>query len=142
MAITISATNGIGGMPAIYENATVSATAATGTINFDVLTQSVLQYTTNASANWTLNVRGNSSTTLNSLMTTGQSITIVFSAAQGATAYYNKVFQIDGSTVTPKWQGNAAPTSGNTSATDVYTYAIIKTGSGTYNVLASQSKFV
>lgn len=142
MAISISATNGLAGMPAIYENATVSATAATGTINFDVLTQSVLQYTTNASANWTLNVRGNSSTTLNSLMTTGQSITIMFSAAQGATAYYNNVLQIDGSTVTPKWQGNAAPTSGNASSTDVYTYAIIKTGSGTYNVLASQSKFV
>ena len=142
MAISISATNGIGGMPAIYENATVSATAATGTINYDVLTQSILQYTTNASANWTLNVRGNSSTTLNSLMTTGQSITIMFSAAQGATAYYNNVLQIDGSTVTPKWQGSAAPTSGNASATDVYTYAIIKTGSGTYNVLASQSKFV
>jgi hypothetical protein len=142
MAISISATNGIGGMPAIYENATVSATAATGTINYDVLTQSILQYTTNASANWTLNIRGNSSTTLNSIMTTGQSITIMFSAAQGATAYYNNVLQIDGSTVTPKWQGNAAPTSGNASSTDVYTYAIIKTGSGTYNVLASQSKFV
>ena len=142
MAISISATNGIGGMPAIYENATVSATAATGTINYDVLTQSVLQYTTNASANWTLNVRGNVSTTLNSIMTTGQSITIMFSAAQGATAYYNNVLQIDGSTVTPKWQGSAAPTSGNASSTDVYTYAIIKTGSGTYNVLASQSKFV
>ena len=142
MAISISATNGIGGMPAIYENATVSATAATGTINYDVLTQSVLQYTTNASANWTLNVRGNVSTTLNSIMTTGQSITIMFSAAQGATAYYNNVLQIDGSTVTPKWKGSAAPTSGNASSTDVYTYAIIKTGSGTYNVLASQSKFV
>lgn len=142
MAITISATNGLGGMPAIYENATVSATAATGTINFDVLTQSVLQYTTNASANWTLNIRGNSSTTLNSLMTTGQSITIVFMAAQGATAYYNSAVTIDGTAVTPKWQGNAAPTSGNASSTDVYTYAIIKTGSGTYNVLASQSKFV
>jgi len=142
MAISISATNGLSGMPAIYENATVSATAATGTINFDVLTQSILQYTTNASANWTLNIRGNSSTTLNSIMTTGQAITVVFSAAQGGTAYYNNVLQIDGSTVTPKWQGNAAPTSGNTSATDVYTYAIIKTGSGTYNVLASQSKFV
>jgi len=142
MAISISATNGIGGMPAIYENATVSAIAATGTINYDVLTQSILQYTTNATGNWTLNIRGNSSTTLNSIMTTGQAITVVFSAAQGGTAYYNNVLQIDGSTVTPKWQGNAAPTSGNTSATDVYTYAIIKTGSGTYNVLASQSKFV
>jgi hypothetical protein len=142
MAISISATNGIGGMPAIYENSTVSATAATGTINYDVLTQSILQYTTNASANWTLNIRGNSSTTLNSIMTTGQAITVVFSAAQGGTAYYNNVLQIDGSTVTPKWQGNAAPSSGNTNSTDVYTYAIIKTGSGTYNVLASQSKFV
>jgi len=141
MPISISATNGIGGMPAIYENATVSATAATGTINFDVLTQSVLQYTTNASANWTLNVRGNGSTTLNSLMTTGQSITIVFMVAQGATAYYNNVFQIDGSTVTPKWQGGTTPSAGNASSTDVYTYAILKTGSGTYNVFASQSKF-
>jgi len=141
MAISISATNGLSGMPAIYENATVSATAATGTINYDVLTQSVLQYTTNASANWTLNVRGNGSTTLNSLMTTGQSITIVFMVAQGATAYYNNVFQIDGSTVTPKWQGGTAPSAGNASSTDVYTYAILKTGSGTYNVFASQSKF-
>ena len=141
MAITISATNGIGGMPAIYENSTVSATAATGTINYDVLTQSVLQYTTNASGNWTLNIRGNSSTTLNSLMTTGQSITIVFMAAQGSPAYYNNVLQIDGSSVTPKWQGGTAPTSGNASSTDVYTYAILKTGSATYNVFASQSKF-
>ena len=141
MAITISATNGLGGMPAIYENATVSATAATGTINFDVLTQSVLQYTTNASANWTLNVRGNSSTTLNSLMTTGQSITIVFMAAQGATAYYNSAVTIDGTAVTPKWQGGTAPVGGDVNSTDLYTYAIIKTGASTYNVFASLTKF-
>lgn len=141
MAISISATNGIGGMPAIYENATVSATAATGTINYDVLTQSVLQYTTNASGNWTLNIRGNSSTTLNSLMTTGQSITIVFMAAQGSPAYYNSAVTIDGTSVTPKWQGGTAPLAGNVSSTDLYTYAIIKTGSATYNVFASQTKF-
>jgi hypothetical protein len=141
MAISISATNGIGGMPAIYENSTVSAIAATGTINYDVLTQSVLQYTTNASANWTLNIRGNVSTTLNSIMLTGQSITIVFMVTQGSPAYYNNVLQIDGSSVTPKWQGGTAPTAGNTSGTDVYTYAILKTGSATYNVFASQSKF-
>ena len=141
MAISISATNGIGGMPAIYENATVSATAATGTVNYDVLTQSVLQYTTNASGNWTLNIRGNSSTTLNSLMTTGQSITIVFMAAQGSPAFYNSAVTIDGTSVTPKWQGGTAPVAGNASSTDLYTYAIIKTGSATYNVFASQTKF-
>lgn len=142
MAIAISATTGISGVPIILENSTVSATAAASTINFDALTQSILQYTTNASANWTLNIRGNSGTTLNSLMSVGQTVTVVFIAAQGATAYYNNVFQIDGTTVTPKWQGNAAPTSGNASATDVYTYAIIKTGANAYNVFASQSKFV
>lgn len=141
MPIIISAVNGLSGMPAIYENCTVSATAATGTINYNVLTQSVLQYTTNATGNWTVNIRGNSTTTLNSLMLTGQSITIVFMSTNGATAYFNNVVQIDGSTVTPKWSGGSAPIAGSVNAVDVYTYAILKTGSGTYNVFASFTKF-
>ena len=119
----------------------MSATAATGTINFDTLTQAVLYYTTNASGNWTLNVRGNSGTTLNSVMATGQSLSITFMATQGGTAYYNNVLTIDGSAVTPKWQGGTAPTSGNTSGIDVYTYAIVKTASATFTVFASQTKF-
>lgn len=123
------------------EVATVSATAATGTINYDVSTQAVLYYTTNASANWTLNVRHSSGTSLNTAMATGQAITITFLVTQGGTAYYNNVFQIDGSSVTPKWQGGTAPTSGNASGIDVYTYTIIKTGSATFTVLASQTQF-
>ena len=123
------------------ETTTVSATAATGTINYDVTTQSVLYYTTSASANWTINVRGSSGTSLNTLMSTGQTMTIVFMAAQGATAYYASGFQIDGTSVTPKWQGGTAPSAGNASSTDVYTYSIVKTGSATYTVLASQTKF-
>lgn len=125
----------------IRETITVSATAATGTINFDALTQSVLYYTTNASGNWTLNVRGNSGTTLNSVMATGQSLSITFMATQGGTAYYNNAMTIDGSAVTPKWQGGTAPTSGNTSSIDIYTYAIVKTASATFTVFASQTKF-
>jgi hypothetical protein len=125
----------------IRETATVSATAATGTINFDTLTQAVLYYTSNASGNWTVNVRGSSGATLNSLMATGQSLSITFLVTQGGTAYYNNAFTVDGSAVTPKWQGGTAPTSGNTSGIDVYTYAIIKTASATFTVLASQSKF-
>ncbi len=72
------------------EVATVSATAATGTINYDITTQSVVYYTSNASANWTVNFRGSSGTSLNTLMTTGQSMTVAFLVTQGATAYYNK----------------------------------------------------
>jgi len=123
------------------EVATVSATAATGTINYDVITQSVLFYTSSASANWTLNIRGNSSTSLNTFMATGQSISVAFLVTQGATAYYNNAVTIDGTSVTPQWQGGTAPTSGNASGVDIYTYTIVKTASATYNVFASQTQF-
>lgn len=126
----------------ILETATVSATAATGTINYDVTTQSVLYYTSNASANWTVNFRGSSGTSLDTLMTTGESMSVSFLVTQGATAYYNSTIQVDGTTggITTKWQGSA-PTSGNASSIDVYNYVIIKTGSATFTVLASQTKF-
>lgn len=123
------------------EIVTVSATAATGTINFDITTQSVLYYTSNASANWTVNFRASSGTSLNTALATGQSVTAAFLVTQGATAYYNNVLQVDGSTVTPKYQGGTAPTAGNASGIDVYVYTIIKTASATFTVLASQTRF-
>jgi hypothetical protein len=125
----------------IKEIVTVSATAATGTINYDVTTQSVLYYTTNASGNFTVNFRGSSGTSLDTLMSTGESISVTFLVTNGSTAYYNSAVQVDGSSVTPKWQGGTAPTSGNASSIDSYTYVIIKTGSATFTVLASVTKF-
>jgi hypothetical protein len=124
------------------EVATVSATAATGTINYDITTQSVLYYTSNASANWTVNFRGSSGTSLNTLMSTGQSMTVAFLVTQGATAYYNSAVQVDGTTsgVTTVWLGGA-PTAGNASGIDSYRYLIIKTGSATFTVLASNTQF-
>jgi hypothetical protein len=123
------------------EIATVSATAATGTINYDATTQSVLYYTTDASANWTVNFRGSSGTSLNTLMSTGQAITLVFLVSQGATAYYNNAVTIDGSSVTPKYQGGTAWTSGNASGIDAYSYTIVKTGSAAFTVFAAQTQF-
>ena len=126
---------------AAFEAGTISATAATGTINYDVLTQTVLYYTTNASANFTVNIRGNGSNTLNSIMSTNQVMTVAFLCTNGATAYYNNVVTIDGSSVTPKWQGGSAPSAGNASSIDVYVYTVIKTAASTYTVLASQTRF-
>jgi len=123
------------------ETATISATAATGTINYDVTTQSVLYYTSNASANWTVNVRASSGTSLNTAMSTGQAITVIFLVTNGATAYYNTAVQVDGASVTPKYQGGVTPTFGSASAVDAYTYTIIKTGSAAFSVFASQTKF-
>jgi hypothetical protein len=123
------------------ELVTVSATAATGTINYDVTTQSVLYYTTDASANWTVNFRASSGTSLDTAMATGEAITVVFLVTQGATAYYNSALQIDGNAVTPKYQGGTAPTSGNASGVDAYSYTIVKTGSAAFTVFAAQTQF-
>ena len=126
------------------EVTTVSATAATGTIAYYVTTQSVLYYTSNASANWTINLTGASTpVTLDTLLSTGQCITVVHMVTQGSTAYYNSSVQVDGTTsgVTTKWL-NGAPTAGNVSGIDVYTYTVIKTASATFTVLASQAAFV
>ena len=132
-------------LSAVFTNAaevvTVSATAATGTINYDATTQSVLYYTSNASANWTVNFRGSSGTSLNTLMSTGQSLTLVFLVTQGSTAYYNNAVTIDGNSVTPKYQGGTAWSSGNASAIDAYSYTIVKTGSAAFTVFAAQTQF-
>ena len=126
----------------IVEGATVTGTSAVGTVNFDVLTQSVLYYTYGSSGNWTINLRANSGTTLNSLLSTGQAVTVAFLSTQYGTNFYNTVVQVDGTTtnVTTRWQG-AAPSSGNINCIDVYTYTVIKTGNGVFTVLASQTKF-
>ena len=123
------------------EIAPVAAVAATGTINFDVNQQSVLYYTSNASANWTINFRGDQYTKLDNLMTVGQAITVAHLVTQGSTAYYNSAVQVDGVSVTPKYQGGTAWAAGNASGIDSYVYTIIKTGNGTFTVLASQTQF-
>jgi hypothetical protein len=123
------------------ELVTIDANGAANTINYDVNTQQVLLYTGNASANVTLNIRGNSSASLNNVMSTGQVVTIAFGMTNNATAKYVSLSQIDGSNVTPKWQGGTAPSAGNANSTDFYTYTVIKTGNAAFTVLASQTKF-
>jgi hypothetical protein len=125
------------------EVVTVSATAATGTINYDITTQSVLYYTTNSSGNFTVNLRASSGTTLNTALATGQSVTVVFMVTNGTTAFYNNVVQVDGTTsgVTTRWQGGTAPTAGNASSVDIYSYTVVKTAASTYSVFAALTRF-
>jgi hypothetical protein len=124
----------------LEEDVNVVASAATGTINFDVSTASVWYYTTNATANHTLNFRYSSGATLSSVLAVGDAITLVWLNTNGATAYYPNVIQIDGSTVTPKVP--AAISAGNATAIDAYVFTIIKTAATpTYTVLETQTKF-
>jgi hypothetical protein len=123
----------------LEEDVNVVAAAATGTINIEVDTASIWYYTTNATANHTLNFRYSSSVSLNTAMAIGDAITIVWLNTNGATAYYPNAFQIDGSSVTPKVP--AAITAGNASSIDAYSFTIIKTASATFTVLETQTKF-
>jgi hypothetical protein len=125
----------------VAEVATVVATAANGTINVDVTTQTVLYYTSNAAGNWTVNLRASSGTALNTALSSNQAITVAFLVTQGGTAYYNSNVQVDGVAITPKWQGGTAPTAGNANSVDSYVYTVVKSGAGSLTVFASQTQF-
>ena len=118
-----------------------TGTSTSGTLNYNVLDGGIVNLTSNQTANRTINFRGDASNTLNSLLSTGQSVTSSILAAQGSTAYYFNAYQVDGTAVTPKWSGGSAPSAGNASGIDVYTFTIIKTADATFTVLASQTQY-
>jgi len=132
--------NGTTKIEEVVEKVTTQ-TSTTGTINFDCLTQAIEFYTADQTANRTINFRGDDSTTLDTMLSTGESITVSIAMTQGSTAYYLNTYQIDGTAITPKWQGGVAPSSGSASGIDAYTFVIIKTASATYTVLASRTDF-
>ena len=141
VAGTISAQGWVNEMT-VTEYTTISAAAPGATIQFDTLTQSVLLYTSNVVNNWTLNVRGNSTTPLSSILNTGQTITLTLMTSAAGSGYYQTGMTVDGATVTARWQGGTAPSSGDTFAFDVYSYSITKvSATPSYVVLASVAKF-
>jgi hypothetical protein len=133
--------NGTGKIQAVKEKVTVTAVASTGTINYDFLTQAVLFHTTVATGQFTINLRGSSSTTLANMLTVGESVTGAFLNTN--TTFYVSTITIDGSStnVVLEYQGGTAPTSGN-AGIDVYSFTAIKTSTTpAYTILASQTQF-
>jgi hypothetical protein len=142
---TISSSNttlsGITTISAIFENASVNATAITGAQTIDILTTPTIFYSSSSAGNWTVNVRGNSSTTLNSILSNNQSISVNLIVNQGGTAYYPTAFSIDGTSTTVKWFGGTTPSSGDVSSINLYSYTIFKTGTSAYTVFGSVNKY-
>lgn len=118
----------------IKEKVTPNSTGAFSTINYDLLNQAIVFHTANTISNFTLNFRGNSTVTLDTVMSSNQSITCSFVTPNGPSAYAATQIQIDGSNVTPKW---ATIPSGTAAATDIYTFNIIKTAPNTFSVFGS-----
>jgi len=133
--------NGTGKIQQVKEKVSVFVTATTGTINYDFLTQAVLYHTTTATGNFTINLRGSSSTSLTNMLSVGESVTGAFLNTN--TTFYISTITIDGSStnVTLEYQGGSAPTSGN-AGIDVYSFTAIKTSTTpAYTILAAQTQF-
>jgi len=116
----------------------INATAFAGYTAY-LQTSGVHYLTTTSTANGTLNMTyNNTPTTLDSVMVTGQAITFSL-LINNTTAYYPNAYQIDGTTsgVTVKWSGGTAPSTGNASAVDIYSFTILKTASAVFTILAS-----
>jgi hypothetical protein len=140
-ATTVTASDTVTFNASAIEEVSVQALAAGSTVTLDCKNNSVVYYTSSATGNWTLNFRGDGSTTMNTFLAIGKSATVVFLATQGATAFFANAFQIDGVSVTPRWLGGGAPTGGNVNSIDSYSFTIIKTAASTYTVLASVVRF-
>ena len=122
------------------EKITITGSAPPATYNLDLTSGSIFFNSASASANWTLNFRGDASTKLNDMVYPGQSITATVLVFTGATAYSASAYQIEGATVTPRWQGGTAAT-GNANSLDAHQFTIVKVASASYQVLGSITKY-
>jgi hypothetical protein len=127
----------------LVETATITGAAPSATTNFDWMSQAVQYYTSNTTTNFTLNIRGNGSTSLDTVMQVGQSASIALLVTNSSPAYYMSAINIDGtaSGVTVKYINGTSLSSGNANSIDIYNITVIKTASATYTVLVVQTKF-
>jgi hypothetical protein len=125
----------------VIEKANITATAMGANANVDILDCAVVYYTANSTANTTLNIRGNTSVTLNSIMSVNQSMTLAFVITNGASAYRVANVQLDAVNTAIKWSGGSAPTACSNS-TEAYSFTVIKTGAAAqYTLLGSKTQF-
>ena len=124
----------------MFENANIIALSLPVTTDINVISGGIQYWTGNATSNVVANIRGDATTSLNSLLAVGQSSTIAFMLPQ-ATAYFINFVKVDNANVTPVWQGGATVAVGNANSIDLYTFTVIKIAAATFRVFASQTRY-
>jgi hypothetical protein len=127
-----------------FEKYTPNATGLASSFNYDIITQSIINVTANATANTTLNFRGNSTTTIDTMLSNNQSVTLVLLSKIGTTPYIINTVQVDSVSITPKYLGGLSPLVGTRQSNVIqsYTYTILKSAANTFTVLGSFAEFV
>lgn len=133
--------SGLSSIQGVLEAAKIAAASANGVMPVNAIGGTVNYWTSSASANWTFNLRGDATNSLNSLMAVGQSISFAVLVTLGGTGYVASGIQIDGAAQSVKWQSGAAPTALNPNSIDSYTITAIKTADAVFTVLATRTKY-
>lgn len=120
---------------AFFESANVTASAVTANITLVAKDSGICYFTSNATANTTVNLTGVLA------LGTGSATTYTLLMTNGATAYKVNTVQVEGAAANVRWSGGAVPTAGNAANVDIYSFTVIKTGTSAYSVFASQSQF-
>ena len=134
----ITARSGVNLSGLLKEKIKINATTINGNDTIDLEDGMVHYYTTQSSVSFVPKLRFNSTTTLDSKMSVGETITVTIIHDTGGN--YPTDFQIDGVSIAENWVGGSAPTGGGSSGVDILTYNIIKTASATFTVIANLTK--
>jgi hypothetical protein len=124
----------------LVERNAISTSAITGITAVPIGTSSAVFYTSNAAANFTLNITG----VATYLTTNGYTATVTVAVPAGTTAFNLSALQIEGTTtgVTLLWQnGAAAIPPAAASSTNIYSFTILRTAAATYTVYGNVSYF-
>ena len=137
------------------EAATVSSTAAGGIVNIDCTDSLIHLLGSNTTSAITFNLRGDSGTQFNSMVSTNQTVSVVIAVRHGTTRYAANL-AIDGTFITNDatpyaagWKNSIYYPNGVKPVTvaisgaelDVHSFTITKVGSGSYSVLAGNTLF-
>lgn len=127
----------------VKEKVNIVTTPTTGAMTLSVKDGSVIYNTATVTGNYSFNLRGDGSTTLNSLMSTSQVLTVASLVTYGTTAYYLTGVTVDGTSsgVTVKYVGGAPSAAGTASSICASTISVIKTANATFTVLVSQAEY-
>ena len=125
-----STTAGMGVTGGLFEGMFIKAGKLSDNKTIGISSANVFYFTTQETGTALPNIIWNDSYSLSSKMAVGEmaSVTIITTAAS---AGYAANWTIDGNAVTEEWVGGSAPSAGGSSGLDIYSFSIIKIGTGT-----------
>jgi len=124
----------------LIENVNIVANKLSAVPNINLDNGMAHYYTTNETT--TANPNVFSTVGINTELATGETIAVSVLSKPNGAGYFPR-FSIDHKLtgITTYWNGGSAPSSAESSGVDLNSYQIIKTGDGTFDVLANTSNF-